>query len=210
MGEELVLWTTAEFGFASLDEKFTTGSSMLPQKKNSDVAELVRAKAGRFVGNLTALLVTLKGLPLSYNRDLQEDKEPLFDSVRHIGLVLRALSGAYASITIHSAVTAAAADDPTIVAIDLAEWLVERGVPFRQAHARVGNLVARSEESGRALSDLVAEDPDLVGAMAVFAPRAALERRVSPGGAGPASAHAQRERLAASIDDLRRRLGETS
>ena len=92
MGEELVLWTSAEFNFASLGDDFTTGSSMLPQKKNSDVAELARGKSGRLVGNLTGLLVTLKGLPLSYNRDLQEDKEPLFDSFRQVLLVLAALS----------------------------------------------------------------------------------------------------------------------
>ena len=97
MGEELVLWTSAEFNFATLGDDFTTGSSMLPQKKNSDVAELARGKSGRLVGNLTGLLVTLKGLPLSYNRDLQEDKEPLFDSVRQVLLVLAALSGAYRS-----------------------------------------------------------------------------------------------------------------
>ena len=99
MGEELVLWTSAEFGFATLGDDFTTGSSMLPQKKNSDVAELARGKSGRLVGNLTGLLVTLKGLPLSYNRDLQEDKEPLFDSVRQVLLVLIALRGAYRSLT---------------------------------------------------------------------------------------------------------------
>ena len=97
MGEELVLWTSAEFNFASLGDDFTTGSSMLPQKKNSDVAELARGKSGRLIGNLTGLLVVLKGLPLSYNRDLQEDKEPLFDSLRQILLVLRALTGAYGS-----------------------------------------------------------------------------------------------------------------
>ncbi|MGD0692510.1 MAG: argininosuccinate lyase, partial [Acidimicrobiales bacterium] len=102
MGEELVLWTSAEFNFVSLGDDFTTGSSMLPQKKNSDVAELARAKSGRLVGNLTGLLVALKGLPLSYNRDLQEDKEPLFDSIRQVHLVLRALSGAYRSMNFHA------------------------------------------------------------------------------------------------------------
>ncbi len=111
---------------------------MLPQKKNSDVAELARGKSGRLVGNLTGLLVTLKGLPLSYNRDLQEDKEPLFDSLRQVTLVARALAGAYETMRFNVDVASAAANDPLIVAIDLAEWLVERGVPFRQAHQRVG------------------------------------------------------------------------
>src|SRR3984885_2297702 len=115
MGEELVLWTTAEFNFAVLSDAFTTGSSMLPQKKNSDVAELARAKSGRLVGNLTGLLVMLKGLPLSYNRDLQEDKEPLFDSYRQVMMVLAALSGAYRSMTFNTETAAEAADDPFMV-----------------------------------------------------------------------------------------------
>jgi len=121
MGEELVLWTTAEFNFATLSDDYATGSSMLPQKKNSDVAELARAKSGRLVGNLTGLLVMLKGLPLSYNRDLQEDKEPLFDSYRQVMMVLAALGGAYDSMTFNGDVAAVAADDPFMVAIDIAE-----------------------------------------------------------------------------------------
>lgn len=143
MGEELVLWTTSEFGFATLGDDFTTGSSMLPQKKNSDVAELARGKSGRLVGNLTSLLVTLKGLPLSYNRDLQEDKEPLFDSVHQVLLVLSAMTGAYRSMTFNSHIAQQAADDDFLVAIDIAEQLVLAGVPFRQAHEQVGGLVDR-------------------------------------------------------------------
>ncbi len=152
MGEELVLWTSTEFGFAVLSDEFTTGSSMLPQKKNSDVAELARAKSGRLVGNLTGLLVMLKGLPLSYNRDLQEDKEPLIDSYRQVRLVLAALSGAYASMTFNGAVASRAADDPFMVAIDIAEELVGEGVPFRQAHEQVGRLVADAVAAGRSLA----------------------------------------------------------
>ena len=151
MGEELVLWTTAEFNFATLGDAFTTGSSMLPQKKNSDVAELARAKSGRLVGNLTSLLVTLKGLPLSYNRDLQEDKEPLFDSVRQVTLVLAAMTGAYRSLTFNADVARTAADDQFLVAIDIAEKLVEGGVPFRQAHERVGPTGRRGGRQGRPL-----------------------------------------------------------
>src|SRR6202041_3262310 len=137
MGEELVVWTTEEFGFATLDDSFASGSSMLPQKKNSDVAELARGKSGRLIGNLTAVLSMLKSLPLSYNRDLQEDKEPLFDSVRQVLLIVRALAGAYRSMTFHVAVATVAADDEYLVAIDLAEELVAEGVPFRRAHEQV-------------------------------------------------------------------------
>lgn len=199
MGEELVLWTTSEFGFASLTDDFTTGSSMLPQKKNSDVAELARGKSGRLVGNLTGLLVMLKGLPLSYNRDLQEDKEPLFDSVRQIQLVLTALTGAYESIDLHVDVMADAASDPLIAAIDLAEWLVERGTPFRQAHERVGALVGRSVREGISLHDLVLEDTELRPAIELLARGVALQRRRSPGASGPLAADQQSELLQAAL-----------
>jgi argininosuccinate lyase len=198
MGEELVLWTSAEFNFASLGDDFTTGSSMLPQKKNSDVAELARAKSGRLVGNLTGLLVVLKGLPLSYNRDLQEDKEPLFDSIRQILLVLRALTGAYGSLQFHHEVAAAAADDDLLVAIDIAEELVGEGTPFRQAHEQVGRLVAQAVESGRPLSEVVGE-----GALARFSPLfeagESLKRRRSPGASGPLVAEAQSRALETAL-----------
>ncbi|HUD69180.1 MAG TPA: argininosuccinate lyase, partial [Acidimicrobiales bacterium] len=157
MGEELVLWTSAEFGFCELDDRFTTGSSMLPQKKNPDAAELSRGKAGRLIGNLTGLLATLKGLPLSYNRDLQEDKEPLFDSVAQLRGALLALRGCYATATFKTAAMAVAADDDDAVAVDLAEWLVVRGTPFRDAHHTVGALVALAHERGVRLRDVVAE-----------------------------------------------------
>ncbi|MGB8196165.1 MAG: argininosuccinate lyase [Acidimicrobiales bacterium] len=198
MGEELVLWTTTEFNFAELSDEFTTGSSMLPQKKNSDVAELARAKSGRLVGNLTGLLVMLKGLPLSYNRDLQEDKEPLFDSYRHVTLVLAALSGAYETMTFNAEVAAHAADDEFMVAIDLAEGLVGEGIPFRQAHERVGKLVGDAVAAKRSLRELVAESPDFERFLGLFEPGVALSRRRSPGAAGPVSAAAQHERLAAA------------
>jgi argininosuccinate lyase len=195
MGEELVLWTTAEFNFASLSDAFATGSSMLPQKKNSDVAELARAKSGRLIGNLTGLLVMLKGLPLSYNRDLQEDKEPLFDSVRQVVMVLGAMSGAYDSMTIHADVAASAADDQFLVAIDIAEELVGEGVPFRQAHEQVGRLVGEAVNADRPLRDVVADSPAFERFVGLFEPGVALRRRRSPGASGPLSADAQRERL---------------
>jgi argininosuccinate lyase len=206
MGEELVLWTSAEFNFATLGDAFTTGSSMLPQKKNSDVAELVRAKTGRFVGNLTSILVTLKGLPLSYNRDLQEDKEPLFDSIRHIRLALEALTGAYASLDFHEGVAAAAAADANLVAIDVAERLVQEGTPFRKAHERIGRLVGEASRRGVPLVDLVREDEDLVRFVDLFEPGSSLVHRSSPGASGPLARPAQRERLARAVERLRARL----
>ena len=160
IGEELVLWSTEEFGFAVFDDAFATGSSMLPQKKNPDVAELARGKSGRLIGNLTGLLVTLKGLPLAYNRDLQEDKEPLFDSVDQSHLALAALSGAAGDAS-GSTPTAwrPRPTGPAVAAVDLAEWLVEQGMPFRQAHSVVGGLVRDSLERHVPLAELVEAHP---------------------------------------------------
>jgi len=205
MGEELVLWTSAEFNFASLGDEFTTGSSMLPQKKNSDVAELARGKSGRLIGNLTGLLVVLKGLPLSYNRDLQEDKEPLFDSFRQVLLVLRALTGAYGSLHFHDEVAAAAANDELLVAIDLAEELVSEGVPFRQAHEQVGLWVAESLATGRSLGDLVSSVPSSERFGVLFESGAALQRRSSPGASGPHARADQSALLQSAIADARAR-----
>jgi argininosuccinate lyase len=206
MGEELVLWTTSEFNFATLGDDFTTGSSMLPQKKNSDVAELARGKSGRLVGNLTSLLVTLKGLPLSYNRDLQEDKEPLFDSVKQVLLVLAAMNGAYQSMTFHAAAAAAAADDQLLVAIDIAERLVANGMPFRQAHEVAGALVGRAVHEDRPLLDLVKEDPRLSGFDELFVHGAALTNRRSRGASGPSAAPLQSRLLHERLVALEARL----
>lgn len=206
MGEELVLWTSAEFGFATLSDDFTTGSSMLPQKKNSDVAELARAKSGRFVGNLTGLLVALKGLPLSYNRDLQEDKEPLFDSVRQVLIVLAALTGTYASMTFNSDIAKAAADDEFLVAIDIAERLVEQGVPFRVAHERVGQLVGEAVAKNVPFSTIVVAEPEFSEFAELFTPGAALARRRSPGASGPSAAAVQADRIRAARELVLARL----
>ena len=206
MGEELVLWTTSEFNFATLGDDFTTGSSMLPQKKNSDVAELARAKSGRLVGNLTGLLVTLKGLPLSYNRDLQEDKEPLFDSVRQVQLVLAAMDGAYRSMTFHGDVAALAADDQLLVAIDIAEKLVGEGMPFRRAHEVAGGLVGRAVRENRSFADVVADEPTMRDYAALFEPGTALANRKSPGASGPSAAPEQSARLTERITSLTQRL----
>lgn len=207
IGEEWVLWTSEEFGFASLSDRHATGSSMLPQKKNADIAELARGKAGRIIGNLTGLLATLKGLPLSYNRDLQEDKEPLFDSLDQVNRGLEAVADMISAATFHVDVMQRAADAPSLVATDLAEWLVARGMPFRQAHAKVGELVSRSLASGTSLVDLVRADDQLgPDAAALFAPGIAVRRRTSHGAAGPNAAAAQREELHRVITALQSRL----
>jgi argininosuccinate lyase len=206
MGEELVLWTSSEFHFATLGDDFTTGSSMLPQKKNSDVAELARGKSGRLVGNLTSLLVTLKGLPLSYNRDLQEDKEPLFDSVSQVMLITRAMSGAYRSLSFDSQRAQEAADDVNLVAIDLTERLVEQGTAFRQAHEQVGHLVGEADRRGVPFSDVVAESPELSHFVDLFEPGASLRSRTSPGASGPDAWVEQSKRLARAIATARQRL----
>jgi argininosuccinate lyase len=202
IGEEWVLWTSAEFGYAVLDDAYATGSSMMPQKKNADIAELARGKAGRLIGHVSGFLATLKGLPLSYNRDLQEDKEPLFDAVDQVALALGALTGMVESATFDLSRMAAAADDPMLAATDLAELLVAKGTPFREAHAIVGSLVRKSLESGAPLADLVGADPRLgAEAAAILEPGAAVRRRVTAGGGGPDAVRVQvgrfRERLAA-------------
>ncbi len=142
IAEEVIIWATAEFSYVTLDDAFSTGSSIMPQKKNPDVAELARGKAGRLIGNLTGLLATLKGLPLAYNRDLQEDKEPLFDSVEQLELLLPAVAGMVATLTFHTERLAALAPAGFTLATDVAEWLVRQGVPFRVAHEAAGALRA--------------------------------------------------------------------
>jgi argininosuccinate lyase len=200
LGEEWVLWTSEEFGFAKLDDGYATGSSMMPQKKNPDIAELARGKAGRIIGDLTGLLATLKGLPLSYNRDLQEDKEPLFDAVDQVRLALGAIGGMIATATFVPERMQAAADSETTAATDLAEWLVQRGTPFREAHAIVGSLVRRHLAGDGSLAALVAADPSLgPDAATLVAPGVSVTRRITPGGAGPVPAARQRERLGAAV-----------
>jgi argininosuccinate lyase len=196
LGEEIVLWTSDEFGFARLDDAYSTGSSMLPQKKNPDIAELARGKAGRLIGDLTGLLATLKGLPLAYNRDLQEDKEPLFDAVDQVSLALSAMAGMLETLTVDRERMQAAADSPYAAATDLAEHLVMAGTPFRDAHAIVGALVRDSIGEGTPLRELVAAHPALgPAAVALLEPGVAVTRRTTPGGAGPAAVAVQLERF---------------
>jgi argininosuccinate lyase len=208
IGEEWVLWTSEEFGFAKLDDGFATGSSMLPQKKNPDIAELARGKAGRLIGNLTALLATLKGLPLAYNRDLQEDKEGLFDSVDQVNLAVAALTGMIATATFEPGAMAAAADADVTAATDVAEYLVRAGTPFREAHAIVGRLVRRHLAGEGGLAELAAAEigPE---AAALVGPGVGVRQRTSPGGAGPAAIEQQlaryREMLHTEHDEFIRR-----
>jgi argininosuccinate lyase len=185
IGEEIVLFSTEEFGFIRLDDSWATGSSMLPQKKNPDVAELARGKAGRFIGNLVSILTTLKGLPLSYNRDLQEDKEPLFESIDQMSLALVAVEGLLSTLTFDTTKMQQAADSASLVAVDLAEWLVARGIPFRDAHGIVGAVVRESVQRHVPIRELLEAHPSFdADALGILEPGSALERRRTPGGAG--------------------------
>jgi argininosuccinate lyase len=204
IGEEWVLWTSEEFGFATLDDRYATGSSMLPQKKNADIAELARGKAGRLIGNLTGLLTTLKGLPLAYNRDLQEDKEPLFDSYDQVSLAVGALTGMIQTATFNADRMRAAADVQSLSATDLAEYLVRKGTPFRQAHAIVGALVQEALSGSQTLLQLVANSPEFdADAQQLIGAGVGVQLRSSPGAAGPLAADDQRARFASTIASLR-------
>jgi len=207
LGEEVVLWSSDEFGFLRLDDAYATGSSMLPQKKNPDVAELARGKAGRLIGSLTGFLATLKGLPLGYNRDLQEGSEPLFDSVDQVILGLSALAGLIRTARFDGERMQAAADDEGAAAVDLAEHLVRAGVPFRAAHAVIGGLVRTSLETGAPLATLVAGHPDLGDeAAALLRPGIPVTNRTTPGGAGPAAVRSQLELAIARVAADRARI----
>jgi argininosuccinate lyase len=202
VGEELCLWATTEFGWVELDDAYATGSSIMPQKKNPDVAELARGKSGRLVGNLMALLTTLKGLPLAYDRDLQEDKEPAFDSVEQLLLVLPALAGMVSTLRVREERLSAAAATGHALATDVAEWLVRAGVPFREAHDITGRLVRFCDERGVELWDVDDEGlrfvderltPDVRSVLSV---RGALAARSAHGGTAPARVAEQLSALA--------------
>jgi argininosuccinate lyase len=154
----VIIWVTHEFGFATLANEWSTGSSIMPQKKNPDVAELTRGKAGRLIGNLTGLLATLKGLPLAYNRDLQEDKEPIFDSIDQLLIVLPAIAGMVATLTFHRERLESHAPMGFSLATDIADWLVRQRVPFAEAHEIAGACVRRAEADRLGLTDLSADD----------------------------------------------------
>jgi len=207
LGEEVMLWTTEEFGFMRLSDAWSTGSSMLPQKKNPDIAELARGKTGRLIGHLSGILATLKGLPLSYNRDLQEDKEPLFDAVDQVLLTLPALSGLFATASFDVHRMQEAADTPSSAAVDLAEYLVAEGMPFREAHSLVGSLVRDSIERHVPLVELVEAHPALgAPALGLLEAGVAVTRRTTPGGGGPKPVAEQLSRFRQRLDVDRERL----
>ncbi len=202
IGEEIVLWTSREFRWVELDDSFATGSSIMPQKKNPDIAELARGKTGRLVGNLTAILTVLKGLPLAYDRDLQEDKEPVFDSLDTLLVLLPAVTGMISTMRIDTDRLAAAAPEGFALATDVAEHLVRRGVPFREAHEAVGRLVAWCASHDCDLPDvddtqLAALSPHLTPDIrSVLSVPGALAARAARGGTAP-------ERVAEQTTELR-------
>lgn len=205
LAEELVLWSTSEFGFVELADAFSTGSSLMPQKKNPDVPELVRGKAGRAIGNLVTLLTVMKGLPLTYNRDLQEDKEPIFDTARTLRDCLEVTAGAIATLRVDGEAMRRAAEDPLLLATDLAEVLVARGVPFREAHEVVGRLVGhcvskRLDPRTLSVEDLREFHPAFPAAAAeLVGLERSIEARDLPG--GPA-----RRRVLGALDEAEARL----
>ncbi len=213
LSEEIVLWSTAEFRFVRLDDAWSTGSSIMPQKKNPDIAELARGKSGRLIGNLTGLLATLKGLPLAYNRDLQEDKEPVFDSVDTLLVVLPAMTGLVATLTFDTARLAALAPQGFSLATDVAEWLVRQGVPFREAHELAGACVRRCEELGCDLPDLTDDQlaeisPHLTPQLReVLTVEGSVASRTGRGGTAPVRVREQLGEATDRVRELRAALG---
>jgi argininosuccinate lyase len=207
LAEDVVIWTTQEFGFARLDDAYSTGSSIMPQKKNPDIAELARGKAGRLIGDLTGLLAVLKAQPLAYNRDLQEDKEPVFDATDTLEVVLPAVTGMVRTLQFDTARMAATAAGGHALATDMADWLVRQGVPFRDAHELTGGAVRLADERGVELWELSDDDlrsispkltPDVRSVLTVEGSIASRSSRI---GTAPASVRDQ-------LDDVRRRLAE--
>jgi argininosuccinate lyase len=207
LAEEVVLWATKEFSFVTLDDAYSTGSSIMPQKKNPDVAELARGKAGRLVGDLTGLLTTLKSLPLAYNRDLQEDKEPVFDAIDTLEVLLPAFSGMVATMVFDTERLESLAPQGFSLATDIAEWLVRQGVPFRVAHEVAGACVRECESRGIELWDLT--DADLAAVSehltpevrSVLSVRGSLKSRNAKGGTAP-------ERVREQLELVRRRVAQ--
>ncbi len=212
LAEDIILWSTTEFGYVTLHDAWSTGSSIMPQKKNPDVAELARGKAGRLIGNLAGLLATLKAQPLAYNRDLQEDKEPVFDSVAQLELVLPAMAGLTATLVFDAERMAALAPAGYTLATDIAEWLVRRGVPFRVAHETAGATVRVAETRGVGLADLT--DAELAQVSAELTPEVrevltvtgSVAARDSRGGTAPEQVARQLHTVWASVAELRNRL----
>ncbi|GAB2676220.1 argininosuccinate lyase [Saccharopolyspora gloriosae] len=209
VAEEVIIWNTAEFRYVTLDDAWATGSSIMPQKKNPDVAELARGKSGRLIGNLTGLLATLKAQPLAYNRDLQEDKEPVFDSVEQLDLLLPAMAGMLGTLTFHTERLAELAPAGFTLATDIAEWLVRQGVPFRVAHEASGECVRTAEARDVGLNDLTDEElaaahPALTPAVReVLTVPGSIASRDSHGGTAPDRVNEQRDRVFEAIREHR-------
>ena len=205
LSEDVIIWVTQEFGFASLADEWSTGSSIMPQKKNPDVAELARGKAGRLIGNLTGLLATLKGLPLAYNRDLQEDKEPIFDSIDQLLIMLPAVAGMVSTLTFHPDRLAELAPKGFSLATDIADWLVRQRVPFAEAHEIAGACVRRCEADGIELTDLSADDlleisPHLTAEVrSVLTVDGSINSRSGRGGTAEARVREQLTEVAAAV-----------
>ena len=212
LAEDVILWSTTEFGYVALDDAWSTGSSIMPQKKNPDIAELARGKSGRLIGNLAGLLATLKAQPLAYNRDLQEDKEPVFDSVAQLELVLPAMAGLVATLRFDTGRMAALAPAGFTLATDVAEWLVRRGVPFRVAHEVAGAAVRAAESRGVGLEQL--SDAELAGISDRLSPEVrdvltvegSVAARNARGGTAPEQVAAQLAEVHGSVASLRNTL----
>ncbi|MDX2375694.1 argininosuccinate lyase [Microbacterium sp. LRZ72] len=213
LAEEIILWNTREFGFVTLDDAYSTGSSIMPQKKNPDIAELARGKSGRLIGNLTGLLSTLKALPLAYNRDLQEDKEPVFDSVATLEVLLPAFAGMIATVTFHTDRMAELAPQGFSLATDVADWLVRRRVPFREAHEVSGALVRACEQRGLELHEVTDEmlaqvSPRLTPEVReVLTIEGSVASRTGEGGTAPERVAQQRTELIARAQNAGHALG---
>ena len=208
LSEEIVVWCTPEFGFVTLADAWSTGSSIMPQKKNPDVAELARGKSGRLIGNLTGLLATLKGLPLAYNRDLQEDKEPLFDSLDQLGVLLPAVAGLVETLAFRPERLESSAPQGFSLATDVADWLVRQRVPFAQAHDIAGAAVRFCEERGIDLPDLTAEQLGEIspllsgGVLDVLNTHGSIDSRDGRGGTATVQVERQLREIYDEIDDI--------
>jgi argininosuccinate lyase len=206
LAEDLILWASSEFNFIKIADAYTTGSSLMPQKKNPDIAELTRGKSARVIGNLVALLTLLKGLPMTYNRDLQEDKERLFDSVGTVRATVRIVAAMLLNTTVNEAACAEAASDSALLATDLADYLVRKGIPFRRAHHAIGALVAVAEKNGKGLHELNLDefrsvDPNFgPDTLDLFDVRRALQFRNIPGAPGPREVKKQLQRWRRALE----------
>jgi argininosuccinate lyase len=212
LAEDVILWSSTEFGYVTLHDSWSTGSSIMPQKKNPDIAELARGKSGRLIGNLAGLLATLKAQPLAYNRDLQEDKEPVFDSVAQLELLLPAMAGLVGSLTFDTERMAALAPAGYTLATDIAEWLVRQGVPFRDAHESAGAAVRAAEQRGVGLEELT--DDELAAISSSLTPEVrevltiegSVSSRDARGGTAPSRVAAQLDAVRAVAEQLRHQL----